>query len=254
MLDAMEIYLCDDEKIWLNRLGQMISRYPGLGSRNFSIALSTASPSQLLEYLQLHAPLGGVYFLDIMYQEKMNGVKLGQLIRTADPQATLIYVTQHGEMMSETFRLKLQALDYILKNDADLCNRIHQCLNHLEQSCPQRFDASSRITLSLGRSRRIVSKEEIYYIQTVKGTHQILVSVKEGSFTATGTLNAVRQQLPDSFFICRRDILINICHVVSADHLRKELLLDNGHICPCSARMWNHILETLDAAPKILHE
>lgn len=245
------IYLCDDEPMWLNYLKQVIADYPTKSSDNFYVAFSGNSPSILLQYLKEHTINGGIYFLDVVYKTQMNGMELGQNIRRLDSHATLIYITNHEEMMRETFRFKLQVLDYILKNDEDLPERIHQCLSHLEQSCPMPSSASSQIIISMGRSRLLLAKEEIYYANTEKGSHQIQIHTKTGMVIAYTTLYALEQQLGDTFISCSRSMLVNPCHIISADHHTRKLLLDNGETCSCSTRMWRNILDRLDIMQKL---
>lgn len=243
----MAVYLCDDEPIWLGRMEQAVSDYLVGSDWDLSIALCASSPSALLAHLKEHTPMGGIYFLDMIYSTEVNGMELGQGIRRLDPYAALIYVTTHDEMMHETFRLKLQALDYILKDEDDLYSQIHQCLNHLEQACLSQSAASDRIVLQAGGSRHFLLKDEIYYISAVKGSHKIQIHTQNELHTFPVTLSSLEQQLSGAFLACSRGILVNPVHVAATDGRARELVLDNGEKCPCSTRMWRRVMEELNA-------
>lgn len=240
------VYICDDESVWLNQLTHMISNYTIKSNWALSIGFSALSPTALLQHLQEHTPNGGIYFLDMIYGAQMNGIELGQNIRRLDSNAVLIYVTHHEEMMRETFRLKLQVFDYILKDDKDICEQVYQCLNHLEHSCQLHCVTSSRIVVQSSNFRHILLEGDIYYIDTVKGAHKLQIHTKHDSIVSATSLSSLKQQLPDTFLTCGRGILVNTQHITSVNCHTKELLLDNGDTCPCSARMWHSILKRLD--------
>ena len=61
-------------------------------------------------------PCCGIYFPDVDLKAPINGMKLGEEIRKLDSSPFLIYVTIHEYMMRESFRRKLMALDFIIKD------------------------------------------------------------------------------------------------------------------------------------------
>lgn len=50
----------------------------------------------------------------------MNGFELAQEIRKFDPRGFIIFITTHAELSYMTFTYKVEALDYIIKDDIDL--------------------------------------------------------------------------------------------------------------------------------------
>lgn len=239
------IYLCDDEPLWLNRLEQAVTEYQVKSNWDFTIASRATSPAMLLEALKEFNSKNSIYFLDVDFKTSMNGMELAKEIRILDPNAVLIFVTTHEEMMRETFRLKLQALDYIIKDEGDLNSQIHQCLEYLEKSYLSDVSGSSSITLQTGSSRRFIAKADIYYINALKNSHKVQIHTRNDLFTVSVSLASLEKQLSDTFLLCHRSILVNPAHIISTDYHNKELILDNGEKCPCSTRMWRHILEKL---------
>ena len=47
----------------------------------------------------------------------INGINLGEEIRQLDPTGYIIFITTHAELSHLTFKYKVEALDYIIKDD-----------------------------------------------------------------------------------------------------------------------------------------
>ena len=45
----------------------------------------------------------------------MSGLELAVKLREYDPRGFIVFITAHDDMMFETFRYRLEALDYIVK-------------------------------------------------------------------------------------------------------------------------------------------
>lgn len=241
----ISVYLCDDEPSWLQRMENCIISYQLNSDWDFSISCRTTDPDTLLSYIRVHTPQNGIYFLDIDYKKNLNGMTLGQKIRQIDPDALLIFVTTHEEMVMETFRLKLMALDFIIKDDKHFHEQICQCLQHIENLYLSNTDTSSSLTLHTTGSYKIISKKDIYYIEAQKGCHKILIHTKTGLLSVNHSLSAIYEELGSNFLFCSKSCLVNRSHIVAANHDEKELVLDNGQICYCSVRMWKKVIAAL---------
>ena len=72
-----EIYLCDNELIWLEQMEQAISDFIISSDWALAIACRASAPQELLNQLMQHRTSGGIYFLDINLRSEMNGITLG---------------------------------------------------------------------------------------------------------------------------------------------------------------------------------
>lgn len=234
----ISVFICDDEIVWIQKIADAVTEYQDISEWPLSIVCQTDSPITLLSQLREDCTKGGIYFLDIDLKTSINGLVLAQEIRTLDPNATLIFVTTHDELMAETFRLKLQALDYIVKDEGGLYLQIEQCLAHVEQHCAHREKGDLPVTLRLGNLHRTFQKDDIYYVCSVKGNHKIEIHTRIGTYIFADSLKALCVQLGENFLLCNRGLLVNANHVIGSDSKDKTLLLDNGEKCPCSVRLW----------------
>lgn len=165
-----EIYLCDDEPFWIEQMEQAVSDFMMNSDWALTVTCRASAPEDLLEQLSRHGTSGGIYFLDIHLGTEMNGIKLGAEIRKLDAEAVLVFVTTHEELAIDTFRLKLQATDYILKDSGDLRAQIGETLRVVE-SRNGRFAerlSAPRVRLEAGGFIHFIIKDDIYYIESKK--------------------------------------------------------------------------------------
>lgn len=68
------IFICEDDAIQRHRLEDIIKKYVMIEDYDMEIVLSTDSPNDLLQYVDEHRDVRGLYFLDIDLGQEMNGV------------------------------------------------------------------------------------------------------------------------------------------------------------------------------------
>lgn len=234
-----EIYLCDDEPFWLRRMEHAVSCFQIKSNWEFDVVCKAQSPQKLLSVLESRGTRSGIYFLDVEYKTEMNGIALGAEIRRRDSDAFLIYVTAHEDMVLETFRLKLLALDFIVKGSGDYQDRIRQSLEYIEQKLIGKDADTETLALSIGSSYNFFRKNDIYFIESVKNSRRIAVHTDSGIHRYSATIQECCSKLRKGFLLCRRGCLVNLRHVQSTDRPTRTLLLDNGERCHCSVRQWD---------------
>ena len=150
----------------------------------------------------------------------------------------------------DTFRLKLQATDYIIKDKGNIRSQISEVLHAVET----RYDLSSkrisspRICFFTNGSYHFIFKNDIYFVESQKNQHKLFVHMKSEIFIIASSLKEIEQQLGGDFIMCRRGCLVNLAHVVKANQVTKELVFDNKEICRCSFRAWHLVLEKLSTS------
>ncbi len=233
-----EIYLCDDDPAWLQRIEHAVRCFQIKSDWEFTVVCRTQSPRKLLSELESRGTKFGVYFLDVEYKTEMNGMALGAEIRRLDKNAFLIYITAHEDMALETFRLKLLALDFIAKTSRDLQDRIYQSLAYIEEKLACEEADTDALALGIGSSYRFFLKKDIYFIESVKNSHSIELHTVSGIHRYPGTIRECCSRLPNGFRLCRKGCLVNLRHIQSAHSADRTLLLNNGERCRCSVRQW----------------
>lgn len=233
-----EIYLCDNESSWLRRMEHTIGCFQVKSDWELSIVCRAQSPRKLLSVLESRGTRFGIYFIDADYKTEMNGMTLGAEIRRLDKDAFLIYITAHEDMALETFRLKLLALDFIVKDSCDFQERVYQSLAYIEEKLACEDAHAENLALGIGSSYRFFPKKDIYFIESIKNSHYIALHTASEVHRYPVTLRECCSKLQMGFLLCRKGCLVNLRHVHSADRPTRTLLLDNGERCCCSVRQW----------------
>lgn len=234
-----EIYLCGNEPSWLQHMEHAIGCFQIKSDWEFTIACRAYSPRELLAVLENRGTKYGIYLLDVEYENEMNGLALGAAIRRLDPNAFLIYTAASGDMALETFRLRLRAVDFIVKASEDFQERLIQDLRFIEQKLACQDAVTETLVLRAGSSYGFFPKKEIFFIETIKNSRQIELHTVSGIHRYPGTLQECRMKLQRGFLLCRKGCLVNLRHIQSADRPTRTLLLVNGECCSCSVRQWN---------------
>ena len=113
------IYLCDDEPAVRRGIRTELEKEILISGYDMEVVCDTGDPEELLDAVRRNGKRG-IYFLDVDLKDgRYTGFTLGQEVRKEDPRGFLVYVTAFGELAFETFRYKLEALDYIVKADPE---------------------------------------------------------------------------------------------------------------------------------------
>lgn len=169
-----------------------------------------------------------IAFLDIDLKQSMNGLKLGEYMRDKWPQCFLVFITSHSEMSYLTFEYKLEALDFIVKNNINQMKyRIEEVLKKALERIAEN-DQSKNISIETEGAIINIPLEEILFFETTKASHKIRMHSKDREIEFYGTLSAVVEKLDESFFRCHKSIIVNKKYIKAIDKLSRTILLYNG--------------------------
>ena len=112
----LNVFICEDNTIERNKFEKIIKDIIMIENLDMDVSLSTGNPEDILSYLDNNS-VSGLYFLDIDLKNKINVLKLAEKIREYDPRGFIVFVTTHAEMSYLTFIYKVEAMDYIIKDN-----------------------------------------------------------------------------------------------------------------------------------------
>lgn len=231
------IFICEDDPIQRQRLTTIISQNIMIEDYDMEIKLSTNNPYDILDYLSANKTPRGIYFLDIDLEQKIDGIQLGSEIRKQDMDAKIVFITTHSELLSLTFTYKIEAMDYIIKDQPDLIReRIHESLErantyHLFNETP----TTDRIKLQINNQTRLFEIEDILFFETSEIPHKICMHLTNSSIEFYSGLNDVIE-LSEDFLRVHKSFVVNINNVTAIDKKNRLLTMKNGSKCPVSVR------------------
>lgn len=231
------VYICDDERPVIKMLEQIVSRQILMLDGDMGPLRTTDDPNVLLD-LQHEDIVPAVYFLDIDFPGKMSGLELAQKLRSYDPRGFIVFITAHENLAFETFRLRLEALDYIVKGNADtMTSRVQNCLESIqERMLAQRPGQGGYCTVKIVNTVRHIPIETILYFEAVGYRHTLRMHLNDELLEFNSSLEHFEKELGEAFWWCHRGFLVNRSRI-RAVHLKEQLVeLDSGETCLLSRK------------------
>ncbi|MCL2367079.1 MAG: LytTR family DNA-binding domain-containing protein [Oscillospiraceae bacterium] len=227
----LHVFLCEDDQACLTHIETVIKNHILIEDYDMELTLSVDNPTSLLEYLDTHPIEHGLYFLDVDLQHEMDGIVLASKIRIHKPAAKIVFVTNHAELSHLTFRYRIEALDYIVKdNPEEMIGWIKDCIDvayerYLSDQSPKR----GGYQVKAGGQTRVIPFDEILYFESHPAPHKIILHTKIGQVEFYGSLSNVLDINTD-FFRCHKSFVVNTKHIRHVSKPKREVTMNNGAI------------------------
>lgn len=243
----LKVYICDDQEIIRKKITQIIENRIMMEDLDMSVIMDTGNPYEVLEACE-KSQNTGVYFLDVDLGYDINGIQLAERIRQYDPRGFIIFITTHGEMSHLTFKYKVEALDYIVKDDIeDLKGRIHQCLENVIQkySLIQTVNQKN-YCIKFPTRQVIIPYEKILFFETSSNVHKVILYATDRQIEFYGQLTDIEEQLDERFIRCHRSFLVNKDNISEFDKVNREIVMKNSQRC-CYSSRFSRMIKTVFA-------
>lgn len=225
----IQIHICEDSEHQLKQICKAIKEACAIVSEEMHVVTATRRPEEILETLGKSSEIQ-VYFLDIdLNNKKMNGFNVAMKIREKEPFAYICFVTTHSEMSYLTFKYKVMAFDFIIKETfEDLKRDFLSCLQAIDKQVSLiQSNEEEYLELDLFHEKRIIPINSILAIESI-GNHKIRMHAETQIIDMSRTLSSIKKELPQYFAKCHRGIIINGKKVISLNSATGKLTLTNG--------------------------
>lgn len=231
------IFICENNPIQRNRLEDIIKKYIMIEDYDMTITLSTDNPYEILDYLDNNGNTRGAYFLDIDLGQDINGIQLGADIRKKDVFSRIVFVTTHSESMALTFSYKVEAMDYIVKDEPENIQRkVQGCLKQInDYYTSEKIKEEDRIKLKVNNQIRVFELKDIMFFETTELSHKIRLHLTNSRVELYGNLGEL-EELSDSFIRVHKSYLINKNNIAIIDKKKREVTMVNGEVSLISVR------------------
>ncbi|MGO4531716.1 LytR/AlgR family response regulator transcription factor [Paenibacillus sp. 2TAF8] len=232
----LEIFICEDDEEQRKRLTKYVTDYIMIENLDMKVVISTAHSNDIIEYLQQNNTTG-LYFLDVDIQEEKSGIALGAEIRQYDTQGAIVFVTTHSELTYLTFTYKVEAMDYIIKdNFTDIQKRVIECINTANQRYVQNKQSSRKIFQTKSGDKVIsIEYNDILFFETSPQLHKVILHAKNRQVEFYGKLKTLLE-LDSRFYRCHNSYVVNKDNISEIDFVTREIQMVNGQICYASSR------------------
>ena len=238
----IDIYICEDVQKQRERIAYYAETAIMIEEYDMELEIATDEVSVFMQSVK-ESKNTGLYFLDIDLGNGKNGLELAREIRQYDPRGFIVFVTSHSEMSLLTFQYKVEALDFIVKdNPRNIQNRIGECMEKAIQRSENISRGEGRtITIVRGGQRITLKQDEIEFFETSVNEHKLIVHTGQKSMEFSGKIKDIEQEVGEDFLRCHRSYLINKKNVKEIDYFNKIIYMKGGAECPISSRMLSHV-------------
>lgn len=153
-----------------------------------------------------------------MCMEPMDGIETARIIRQFDPEVPIIILTSSVEYAIDGY--KVNALRYLIKpvNKEEFLDLIKETLFKISRHNKKYFIFTNEDGLNK------ISLENIYYFES--NIRTIYLIAKDGTFTFTGKISEVEEQLRNVGFVrTHKSYIVNLKHV--SNIFKESIILEN---------------------------
>jgi len=228
----LHAFICEDNNEQRAHIEHIIENYIIKEDIDIKLAMSTGCPTDVINYLEKHPNTKGIYFLDIDLQHKINGIELAAMIRKIDIWGTIVFITTHSELAHLTFEYKVEALDYIVKDQPELIkSRIVECLQTgYSHYLDRRLSRRELYSVKSGEQFWNIPIDEILYFETDLATrHRIILQTKDSRISFRGYISKIAMESPN-FCHCHKSVVVNVNNIKNVDTSLLNAELINGDI------------------------
>ncbi|HOV27593.1 MAG TPA: LytTR family DNA-binding domain-containing protein [Pseudobacteroides sp.] len=240
----LRIFVCEDNKEQRERFAKIIQDITMIENLDMELTLTTAKPDDILNYLSEN-DVSGLYFLDIDLKSSMNGIELAAKIREYDPRGFIVFVTTHSEMSYLTFIYKVEAMDYIIKdNYSNIKDRIHQCIINAHKKYSAKATELQKI-FTMKADDKIINVEysKILFFETSPTIHKVIVHTLDRQIEFYAKLKDIEAKLDSRFYRCHKSFIVNKDNIREIDLNKRCLHMINGQTCLVSTRMLKGLVD-----------
>ncbi|ROX82767.1 DNA-binding response regulator [Enterococcus durans] len=244
----LEIFVCEDDDKQREDIAKIIKDNIEIHDYDVNIDVVSRDPTKLIEHIsEKQEDFTGLYFLDIELNSDINGIALESKVRKIDPNAKIVFITTHVELMALTFDYKVEAMAFITKGDKmKLKEQINDCISvAVERYLSVKKDSEEYIVLQTGSSVVKLNVSEIQFIETSEIPHQLRINMKNRQISFYGKIREV-EKLHKYFYRCHQSYVVNLINIDRVEKTTKEIYMNDGNRCYASIRYLKGLLSKIE--------
>jgi two-component system response regulator AgrA len=234
----LKVFVCEDNQQQRDRFTKIIQDIIDIEELDMEIALTTAQPEEVIKYISNHNNTG-IYFLDVDLKAKINGIELASEIRKYDTNGFIVFVTTHGEMSPLTYKYKVEAMDYIEKDNYEsIKDRIHQCIISANTKYSTKTtELQKNFCIKVGEKLINIAFNKILFFETSSISRKIIVHAIDRHIEFYATMKEIEEKLEENFYKCHKSYIVNKNNIKEIDRNKRIAYMINGEQCLISARL-----------------
>ncbi|PFN36595.1 LytR/AlgR family response regulator transcription factor [Bacillus thuringiensis] len=246
----LKIFVCEDDERQLNDIVDIIKKYIYMQDYDIEFEMATSNPDEILNHIQNNQTTG-LYFLDVDLKHEINGIALGAKIRKYDSSGKIVFITTHAELAYLTFLYKVEAMDYIPKDDMlHYKGKIRECIDvaherHLNDIAPQK----KAFIVKTGDKQIKINIDDIQFIESSTTPHKLVLHMENRQIEFYGKIKEM-DKISQDFYRCHQSYVVNINNIEEIKQKDREIIMKDGEVCYSSTRYLKGLLKLMDKVLK----
>ena len=233
----MKVLICEDQEESRKAAAEHVRKWAEANGYSDVQITAFPSPSALLNQWAsgLKADL---LFLDIEFEEEMDGIALAREIRKTDENVPIVFITNYESYWRDGY--EVNALRYLNKPVA--YEKIAPCLDIARRR--MQLSPGDYLTWDEGGKRIAVPFSEIVYLEA-QSPYVIIRTEKESIRVRCRFLQLTAQNAHPLFVACHRSYRVNLLHIRRMT--RTDITLSTGEVLPLSKNCADGLYAAFDA-------
>lgn len=240
----LKIFICEDNKPQKEKFRDIINNIILIENYDMSIELVTENPYEVLDNIKTRT-VSGLYFLDVDLNSDINGIQLAEQIRKYDPRGFIVFITTHAEMSYLTFIYKVEAMNYIIKdNFKNIAERIGDCMRDAHSKYKTKSAELQRV-FSIKVNDKIINVDfnDIIFFETSSTIHKVILNCTNRQVEFYSNMKDIEAVLDERFCRCHTSFIINRDKVKEIDKKNRIVYMVTGDECIASMRGIRKLLQ-----------
>ena len=249
----ISVFICEDNAVQRKQLEAVVYSYIVAKDCDLEVALSTSDPIKLLTHLEQNPKQNSLYILDVDLQHEIDGIVLASKIREHDIHGKVVFVTAHDELSYLTFRYKVEALDYIIKDDSgNTVKKLWECLDFVYDKYQNNahslsFQKNDFYQVKTNFGVRNIPIDEVLFFESSKISHKLILHTKTSRIEFYGTLSDVINAHPN-LYRSHKSFVINVKNIRAIYKSEQQVEMVNGEVALVTVKKIKGLLDAMDAA------
>ena len=229
----LNIVLCDDHVITLNKLSKMLESIFIEKNINATVALKAKTANEVIDFIKYNKV--DVLILDIDLKSTMSGIELGQFIRNNNKSVYIIYTTGHIEYVMIAYKVK--TFDFLPKPIVKerLEDTVLRLIDDMKTS-PKQY-------IKIGSSRTFVNQEDINFIK--RDGMKVVFYTNNRQYETYSSFSKLQTLLPDNFIRCHKSYIANINNIIDIQTSNNTILFNNDEKCDIGPKYKTNLMEVI---------
>ena len=213
--------IVEDNSLHSKNTEKIILKYMMKNEHDFNILTFEKETNKLLNHIKNNEE-NNIYILDFELPNT-NALDLAREIRETDWRSPIIILTAHGGMAFESFKQRLQILDFISKQ--------YQAEKNLVEAfdiCMKQFNITKSLKVNYNYTDYNIPYEKILYIYRDTTERKLVIVTDKNEYKIRMNMKDIKSMLPKTFKYSHKACIINTERVEAYDWKNYEIYFSNG--------------------------